>query len=194
MSRKASLNLSMNAIVIFILAMAVLGLGGPFIKKIFDQANTISDDEFRNIKNANQQAFIDGCREEMCLKDPTMEMRRGEEKDTLLVIYNKFDCQIDAAEIYVGDQPGGSEDFDDDSCKIVGEPDAHCSDVAIETLDESLPIPNKEKDNINIIVNVRDNAKTTFYTYIVRVTGSCETDGTEFSFDKRKPLKVNVIG
>jgi hypothetical protein len=59
MRKKAALELSINAIVIVILAMTLLGLGLGFVKKIMDNAIDLSDGSFSKMKDKLQQDLME---------------------------------------------------------------------------------------------------------------------------------------
>ena len=60
-SRKGSLTLSINAIVIFVLALTLLGLGIPFITGVFNKAEDLTISSFDRILAREEEAFMESC-------------------------------------------------------------------------------------------------------------------------------------
>ena len=194
-SRKGSLNLSINAIVIFILALTLLGLGIPFITGIFKKADDLTTGKFDRILAEDEKAFMEGCTDDFCLEQTRFEMKKRDELRVLMVLNNKFDCDIDEAFIEIAGESGGSNSFKPGSCNIVGGETAEqkCSDVSILTF-ESEQVLEKDKTPVDIKIVVDNNAQNTVYSYKIRVYGECDFQGQTFSFDKTKTLRVDVQG
>jgi len=194
-TKKGSLNLSINAIVIFILALTLLGLGIPFITGVFKKADDLTSGRFDRILAEEEKAFMEGCSDDFCIDQTRFVMKRNEEVRTLMVLNNKFDCDIDEAIITIGGEQGGSSNFEPGSCNIIGGENAEqkCSDVSITTVD-SESILSKEKTPVDIKIRVQNTAKNTVYSYKINVKGSCVFDSQEFEFDSTETLRVDVQG
>ncbi len=194
-SKKGSLTLSINAIVIFVLALTLLGLGIPFITGVFNKATVLTTGKFDRILAADEEAFMEGCSEDFCLEQTRFEMKKNEEVRLLMVLNNKFDCDIEEAYIEIAGEPGGSNSFELESCNIVGGEtvEQKCSDVSILSF-ESEEILEKDKTPVDIIIGVKNTARNTVYSYKIRVYGECDFQQQTFSFDKTKTLRVDVQG
>ena len=194
-SKKGSLTLSINAIVIFVLALTLLGLGIPFITGVFKKADDLTRGSFDRILAADEEAFMEGCADDFCLEQTRFEMEKIEEVRVLMAINNKFDCDIEEAHIEIAGYPGGSVNFEEGSCNIVGSETAEqkCSDVSILSF-ESEEILEKDKTPVDIIIDVKNTAQNTIYAYKIRVYGECDFQQQTFSFDSTKTLRVDVQG
>ncbi|MBN2368821.1 hypothetical protein JXC34_07395 [Candidatus Woesearchaeota archaeon] len=193
--KKASLNLSINAIVIFILALTLLGLALPFITGLFSQATTLTEGKFDRILAEDEKAFIEGCADDFCLEQTSFEMKKNQEQKVLMVINNKFDCTIDEAHIEIAGTDGGSSSFGSDTCNIIGgeSSDQKCSDISITSF-ATETVLEKDKTPVDLIISVKNTAKNTVYSYKIKVYGSCVFGGQTFSFDKQKTIRVDVQG
>src|SRR3990167_3179602 len=83
MSRKASLELSVNAIVIIVLAMTLLGLGLGFIRSQFGEITEIGTGVQEQIK---QQILEDLRTGNKKLSFPTSEVQMGRRDDTVIAM------------------------------------------------------------------------------------------------------------
>jgi len=76
-TKKASLNLSINAIVILILAITMLGLGLAFMRNIFGKAT----EEFQEVSGTVKKQMIDQMKESTKIVDlsrPKVELKTGD--------------------------------------------------------------------------------------------------------------------
>lgn len=194
-SKKGSLTLSINAIVIFVLALTLLGLGIPFITGVFDKADDLTRGSFDRILAREEEAFMESCADDFCLEQTRFEMKKNEEVRLLMVLNNKFDCDIEEVHIEIAGVPGGSSSFESESCNIVGgeSVEQKCSDVSILSF-ESEQVLEKDKTPVDIKIKVKNTAQNTVYAYRIKVYGKCDFQGQTFSFDKTKTLRVDVQG
>ena len=92
-SKKADLSLSINAIVILILAITMLGLGLAFLRGTFKKTEeqfsevtgTIKEQIIEEIKSKAEKLYIRG--------EPELEVRRGETKEVFYGITNVLDTE-----------------------------------------------------------------------------------------------------
>jgi len=85
--KKASLNLSINAIVVLILAITMLGLGLAFMRNIFGQATS----EFSEVTGTVQKQMIDQLKESQKIVDinnPHIKMKSNDKKQIFIGFKN----------------------------------------------------------------------------------------------------------
>ena len=91
--RKADLSLSINAIVILILAITMLGLGLAFLRGTFKKtteqfaevSGTVKEQIVDEIKSKGEKLFVRGS--------PSIDIKRGETKDVYYGIKNVLDTE-----------------------------------------------------------------------------------------------------
>src|SRR3990167_8886674 len=91
--RKADLSLSINAIVILILAITMLGLGLAFLRGTFKKtteqfaevSGTVKEQIVDEIKSKGEKLFVRGS--------PSIDIKRGETKDVYYGIKNVLDIE-----------------------------------------------------------------------------------------------------
>ena len=94
LNKKGSLDLSINAIVILILAITMLGLGLAFMRNIFGTATQ----EFEEVGGTVQKQMIDPMKETDKIVDitnPKLEMKAGEQKQIFLGFKNEGNNDVD---------------------------------------------------------------------------------------------------
>jgi hypothetical protein len=94
-SKKGSLNLSINAIVVLILAITMLGLGLTFITKIFGQATGGLGDAFEGIDTQRAEKLKNTCDQEVCLEKAKIELKKGGEADMYILFNNPLSNDVD---------------------------------------------------------------------------------------------------
>ncbi|PIO06941.1 hypothetical protein COT47_02130, partial [Candidatus Woesearchaeota archaeon CG08_land_8_20_14_0_20_43_7] len=85
--RKGSLNLSINAIVVLILAITMLGLGLGFMKKMFGATT----DQFTDVADQMKEQLMDdlkGSSERLALNKVDMNVKKGTDKEIYFAIRN----------------------------------------------------------------------------------------------------------
>ncbi len=192
MKKKGSLNLSINAVVVIVLAIVMLGLGLGFIRGIFGQGLSQVEDQLKQLENQRIDSLKANCDDELCLETKKVDLDKKVEKHIWMAINNRFDCELEYIEISVAGVPGGSDQFDDDSCVIIGS-QGQCSDVSIETR-PVLSLRPKEEETVILILNAASEASTTVYSYDVSVKGQCSMGNVDFYLDDKVTLDVNVKG
>src|SRR3989338_249996 len=78
-SKKGSLEISIQAIVIVVLAMTLLGLGLTFVKKMFGNVDVISTGTFEKIQEQLQRDLVNS-NEKLVFSQTKIAMERGSEK------------------------------------------------------------------------------------------------------------------
>ncbi|MFH1591289.1 MAG: hypothetical protein ABIC95_05175 [archaeon] len=93
-SKTASLNLSVEAIVILVMAITMLGLGLGFIKERIGSANTLMDEVSDNIKESVRNDLLkSGNKVSISVTELTLN---GVDSDTILMaVRNEFDTATD---------------------------------------------------------------------------------------------------
>jgi len=84
-NKKGALQLSINAIVVLILAITMLGLGLGFMRNIFGSAT----EEFQDVSGTIQKQMVDGMKETnkiVDLSNPKIQVKPGE-KETVFIAY-----------------------------------------------------------------------------------------------------------
>jgi len=179
MSRKGSLNLSINAIVVLIMAVTLLSLGLTFINRTFGGATDQLQKSLDGINEDRRTQLLEKCSADACLESTSMELSRNDEETNLLVINNKLDCEVD-----VGIEPG--------KCDAI-ESSADCdADIKLEYFSSEQVGP-KEKTIIPIIITPRNSAESTTYRLRFNVYGECDKSGGEEGvLDQTLRLDINV--
>jgi hypothetical protein len=175
MRKKASLNLSINAIVVLILAITMLGLGLGFMRNIFGGAT----EEFRKVSGTVEKQMIDQMKESSNIVDlsrPKVNLKIGEKEGIYIGFKNdqieEVDFTIESAECTV---IGG-----DDECGIEGE-----SDVWIEYKESSTTVQPGEVYVLPLNVKSSASAKeeNTFFFDIIVEVGDQTTRHVELTID-----------
>jgi hypothetical protein len=172
MPKKGSLNLSINAIVVLILAVTLLSLGLTFINKTFGGATEELEKSLGGIGEDRISQLKSKCDDSACLEFSTMTIRRNNLEKNLLVLNNRLDCDINSPGVTI--EIGGPNQ---EECQILGGgADAtKCKDhIDIETFSPQ-PVGAKEKVVVPIEVTPKNNAETTTYRYKVAISGNCGT-------------------
>ena len=86
-SKKGSLELSINSIVIIIIAITMLGLGLAFMKNVFQGQIDIFSGVTQNVKTGMMQTFSDGTTR-VSVYNVEMQIKKGETKPNYIGIKN----------------------------------------------------------------------------------------------------------
>lgn len=89
MNKKGSLNLSINAIVVLILAITMLGLGLTFMKTMFGKVTTQFEDISSELENEVIKK-LESSSSRLEFNKYLVEMKRGETKSLYYGIYNNL--------------------------------------------------------------------------------------------------------
>jgi len=134
MNKKAALELSINAIVIVILAMTLLGLGLGFVRNMFsDLGGTVTDVQ----DNMRQQILDDLRRGDKKISFPTEEVKllRGNEEILAIGVKNTIASELSfAMKIWIKDSSGETEIYSDIDLGAGSDKEAFYWDDAQQTL------------------------------------------------------------
>lgn len=179
--RRASLNLSINAIVVLILAITMLGLGLGFIRGTFKSATEGIGKSLQSIDEGRKSAFLQDCNDDACLEVSSIKLERNGKDTILLAIYNKLDCDIDAATINI----------DSEYCQKIDNL-ADCNDITLTTFGTQA-VEARKKVLVPMDVFVKNSAKATTYRYLVQVDGACTPEGVTEPVTMGKKLYLDVV-
>lgn len=173
MKKKASLTLSINAIVVLILAITMLGLGLSFMRNIFGGAT----EEFTKVSGTVEKQMIDQMKQSgkpIDLSRPKVNIRIGDDDQIYIGLRNdQQDVQPYTITQVECDSLGGAGGL---NCDAGG-------DVSIEWLERPMDIEGGETRvmPINIKVKTTANEGTCFCTIAVESGGA--TKKTELTID-----------
>ncbi|MCM2325532.1 MAG: hypothetical protein NDI94_03655, partial [Candidatus Woesearchaeota archaeon] len=136
--KKGSLSLSINAIVVLILAVTLLSLGLTFINNTFGGATKELDKSLRGIGEDRKTQLMSKCNNAACLEERSINMDASSKETTLLVLYNKMGCDIDV-----------SINFALDECNIINDEEASCDDIKLSSY-KSQPVSPGGKETVPI--------------------------------------------
>ena len=163
-TRKGSLDLSINSIVVLILAVTLLSLGLTFINKTFGGATTELEKSLQGISEDRKTQLRGKCVDDLCLESTSMTIARNKKETILMVLNNKLDCDVNANII-----------INQNSCQIIGNPNptsSECNAVVLSTFDKQ-KVSSKQKEIIPLEVNPKNDAESTTYRYELGVDGTC---------------------
>jgi hypothetical protein len=174
--KKGDLNLSINAIVVLILAITMLGLGLGFMRNIFGGATA----EFQKVGGTVEKQMIDQMRESNKIVDlsrPKVKLKIGD-KDSIYIGFKNDQPNEVAFAITSADCSVIGSDTD---CGNAGE-----SDVWIET--KRTPTTVQKGEVYVLPINIRTNpaakeANTYFFDIIVSVGDAEQTRHVELTVD-----------
>jgi len=172
-AKKASLNLSINAIVVLILAVTLLSLGLTFINSTFGGATKELDKSLAGIGEDRKSQLKEKCAEDICLEQTSVTLSRNEKETILIVLNNKLDCDLEA-----------TITIDQDDCQVMDD-SASCDDIGLKTF-TTQKLGSKQKESVSLIITPKNSATSTNYQYEVSVDGNCDGDednkmiGSEF--------------
>ncbi len=189
LGRKASLELSINAIVVLILAITMLGLGLGFMRSTFGSTTS----EFKKVSKEVEKQLIDRLKqaeEQVSLSVFSVEMEKNTKETILMGIRNNLGCSGPATfQITV----------DRDNCRAIGVgADNMCNEgkVVVTTFDDQIVASN----DVGIVpINIKTGSTVVPSTVRIPilVDGPLEEDlceGVLSSGDKgRVELLINVI-
>jgi len=164
--KKGSLNLSIIAIVVLIMAVTLLSLGLTFINKTFGGATGELEKSLAGIGEDRIIQLKSKCQDPGCLEFTTMTIARNSLEKNILVLNNRLDCDVEL-DIDIGNK--GT------NCQILGEssPGNRCKeDVKLVTFTPQ-PVGAKTKEIVPIEITPKNSALTTTYRYKIAVSGNC---------------------
>jgi len=187
--KRASLELSINAIVVLILAITMLGLGLGFMRSTFGSATS----EFKKVSKEVEKQLIDRLKQS---EDPvslsvfSIEIEKNTKETILMGIKNSLGCQGPATFQIIPDR---------ENCRAIGVgADNMCDEgkVDVTTFDEQIVNPN----DVGIVpINIKTGSTVVPSTVRIPllVNGPLEEDwceGVLSENDKgRVELLINVI-
>jgi hypothetical protein len=92
LSRKASLELSVNSIVILILAIVILGLGIGFIKNMFEKTTSQIGDINKDAEKRMLESIKDSP-DRLVVDPDNLEIAQGKERDVYFGLRNELDAK-----------------------------------------------------------------------------------------------------
>ena len=167
MFKKGSLELSVNAIVIIIIAITMLSVGVYFIKTVFGGAAIKLADALNTIDEQTKSSFLDSCNEEVCVQG-SASLEKGGKKTILMAINNRYDCSIDQP--ISGTDNGAKISLS--NCQLVDT--ANCNGLTINTLKLQI-VDAGTKQPVPIVVSTNSKVVPGLYRYGVTVAGKCSS-------------------
>lgn len=103
-TKKGDLNLSINAIVVLILAITMLGLGLGFMRNMFSKTT----DQFSDVGQQMQEQIIEECQssgERLFFQKTNINIKKGDAKDIFYCIRNDVDQPPQASTFFIVGPP-----------------------------------------------------------------------------------------
>ena len=173
MDKKGSMQLGINAIVILIMALAILGLGMTFITKLFGG----SSNKFSNIIDSSELPFNADSSNPLMFEATDVTVKAGKNTKLKAAVYNFLSGE---AEVIIGDTEGkyfvcqGDENGD------------------IIMLSGMQTVSSGEQGAFALIIKAGDTAETG--TYICTVTATLDPTSGEGEGDSiSRQIFVNVV-
>ncbi|MBW3013910.1 hypothetical protein KY335_01560 [Candidatus Woesearchaeota archaeon] len=182
-NKKASLNLSINAIVVLILAITMLGLGLGFMKKTFGRAT----EQFGEVSKEVEKQLIDRLKESgdsVSLSQFNVEMEKSSRETVYLAIRNSLGC--DDVQFSLDYPKKG--DGRCDQVTFVG----NCEKVGISTF-TTVEVDNNEVKVLPMKIESESGVQPDTLRYPIRVTGQCPGGAGAISLDDTVELLVTII-
>jgi len=175
MNKKGSLELSINAIVIIILAITMLGLGLAFMRGVFGGVTQ----DFMRVSDTMKKDMIDRMKSDtrgIALNVYSIDIKKGATGEVYLGIDNNLDTPVDF-----------TIDIKTDECVSIEDGSCNGDPVVPKTI-KVINIPSGTPEVLKIIIKVKPNAPIDTYSFPISVTG-----GTGGEFDEYVRLNVNVV-
>lgn len=193
MHKKGDLSLSINAIVILILAITMLGLGLAFMRGTFGKVTS----QFSEVSSEVQKDMIkrlESSGENLALSVFEIEVRQGESKEVYLAIRNDLDTET----TFTIDKGGGDLRQSSKTCNAT-EATTHCcitmikgsvcEDITVSTFPKVTLAPGQTQV-MKVKVSVFPRAARDTYLMPIRV--EAPATATSPPFDKTVRLQVVV--
>lgn len=170
LGKKADLSLSINAIVILILAITMLGLGLAFLRGTFKKtteqfaevSGTVKEQIVDEIKSKGEKLFVRGS--------PSIDIKRGETKDVYYGIKNVFDAQTTFSIIASCTKGiGGAEGTNIPALSMEGSKQIQPGDYAVMTMivkSDSGAVADTYPCSMKVTANSKDYAVNDFYVKV----------------------------
>ena len=162
-SRKGSLNISVEAIVILILAITMLGLGLTFMKNLFGQTTSQLGDIAQDIKNQKIKD-LQNSDERLNFDSEDLKVEKGESKEVYFAIKNDDDSLQDTE---------FSINF---RCTDQIKEDASFEDITFEFFKVTKKLALNEIQVMKVIAGAKPKAKSTTYSCNVDIKDHSDND------------------
>ncbi len=173
MNKKGSMQLGINAIVVLIIALAILGLGMSFITKLFGS----SSEKFSNIIDSSELPFHADSGNPLVFESTDVTVKAGKETKLKAAVYNLLGGK---AEVIIGDTEGELFTCEGDD------------EGEISMLSGIQEISSGEEVGFALIIKAKDSVETG--TYICTVKASLENLENSDSNDLvSRQIFVNVV-
>jgi len=185
--KKASLELSINAIVILILAITMLGLGLGFMRSTFGSATS----EFKKVSKEVEKQLIDRLKqseEPVSLSVFSVEMEKSSKETILMGIKNNLGCSEKDATFNI--QVFNTEV---EGCNAIGEGAGNMCDKVIVTTFVQQIVNSNDVGIVPINIKTDSTVIPSTLRKIINVDGACADSSTGGSIDERVELIINVI-
>lgn len=182
-NKKASLNLSINAIVVLILAITMLGLGLGFMKRTFGRAT----EQFGEVSKEVEKQLIDRLKESgesVSLSQFNVEMEKSSRETVYLAIRNSLGC--DDVQFNIGYPP---EEGECDEVTYEG----NCEKVHISTF-RTVEVDNNQVKVLPMKIESESGVQPDTLRYPIHVRGMCPgaTAGA-IELDETVELLVTIV-
>ncbi|NTV24378.1 MAG: hypothetical protein HGA85_08500 [Nanoarchaeota archaeon] len=179
MFKKGSLELSVNAIVIIIIAITMLGVGMFFIKSVFGGATNKLSEALGGIDEQTKNSFKDSCNDDVCIQD-SVELKKGETKTIMMVLNNKYDCMMNKDGGSGGVAVGLDTTYGTNGCQSVGT--NACSALKVDFI-KVQPVGPGKKELLPVVLSAQSTVNAGLYRWALKVKGNC-ADSVESKIDK----------
>jgi hypothetical protein len=202
-NKKADLSLSINAIVVLILAITMLGLGLAFMRNIFGSATS----EFKEVSGTVKKQMIDQMKESdkvVELSRPKVELKQGESTQIFMGLKNEqntpsifFVQNVETTPLGAGFSnkynitPGGIVNFSELNTRCgIARGTTHTTDVYLEMKTQNTTV--KGNDIAVLPINIKTLSNAAIGTCLFEL--SVNTTATSSSNLNVAELTVDIIG
>ena len=182
-SKKGDLNLSINAIVVLILAVTLLSLGLTFINKTFGGATAELGKSLQGISEDRKSNLKSKCQDDLCLESTSVTIPRNKKETILMILNNKLDCEVKA-----------TININKNECSIIENANPSAADCQVISLSSltSQKVKSKTQIVVPLLINPKNNAVTTTYRYEISVDGPCVTGSSQNKMEASEYIDVIV--
>lgn len=188
-SKKADLSLSINAIVVLILAITMLGLGLAFMRGMF--GGTVK--QFTQISDSLKKQMVDDLKasnERVSLNQVDVNVKRGEKYEVVFGIKNDDEAGVNAIQTF----------FIYPLCTQAIDPNANLENIELRTL-EYVTIKPADVEVVKMIIQPNSQTiPTDYYCQICVIrsdsassdVGECDRDILGESYHENKKFYIKV--
>ncbi|MFH0875208.1 MAG: hypothetical protein V1859_04675 [archaeon] len=188
--KKADLNLSINAIVVLILAITMLALGLGFIRNMFGKGMESTLKNLDKLETDRMDNLMANCNDEVCLDKIQLQIKRGEKQNIIAVVNNRYPCDINSVALSLG----SAAPF---TCSAIPvsppSPPAVCSNDVIITSLSSVRVAAGSKAWAKFNIQAKANSALTQFRYYLIFNGDC-SPATSGGILKQIPIEIEVTG